>query len=325
MKESKAVRRRAGRRSPIAIRGLLGLVGVVTASLLTGTTPAMGAPLRPTGVARAAVEDALRCPDRLGRRPVVLLIHGTGSTGGESWSETYEPALTVRRFDVCTVDVIGREVGDMQDSSAFVAETIRAVFKKAGRPIAVIGHSQGAMLPRAAVKWWPDLSTKITDIIMLAGPHHGTGVADFLCEKVCVPAVWQLRAKSAFIAALNESDESPGRPSYTSIRSTTDEVVFPESTAKVSGAVNVAVQDLCPGRKVSHVGMIVDNVAFAVTLDALRNPGPAKVDRIAGDVCDSAYVNGMNPAAADEAGKKAGAALANGLVASEPPLRSPAV
>ena len=97
------------------------------------------------------------------------------------------------------------------------------------RPINVIGHSQGGMLPRWAIKWWPDVRSLVGDVIGLAPSNHGTPIAAALCSSACSAAGWQQRPRSRFLAALNDGDETPGRLSYSVVLSQTDTTVRPPS------------------------------------------------------------------------------------------------
>jgi hypothetical protein len=55
---------------------------------------------------------------------VVLLVHGTGSTGSESWANgPYVQLLPSRgpKFDVCWIDLPSRSLGDAQVSAEYIA------------------------------------------------------------------------------------------------------------------------------------------------------------------------------------------------------------
>ena len=132
------------------------------------------------------------------------------------------------------------------------------------------------------------------------------------------------------MAALNKVP-TPAGPSYTAIRSLTDELIqpaMPESSAvaTIDGATNLLVQDSCPGRYVGHVGLVFDNVFAAMVLDALQNPGPAIASRVGRNVCTRAHPEGVDDAAAEVAittlYANAFAAIPPGPKAHrEPPLR----
>jgi hypothetical protein len=172
----------------------------------------------------------------------------------------------------------------------------------AGRPGAVYGISQGALLPRVALTYWPGLQRKVTDVIALAGTQHGTTVDLGLgCSSAspCPPAFWQQFAGSNFLKALNrQPDESPGKTSWTTVRTLDDQVVQPQTgkhpTSALKGAANLVIQSVCPGRHTSHIGAVFDSVSFAALVDAVAHKGPARVSRLPGDVCSHRYAPGLN-------------------------------
>ena len=53
---------------------------------------------------------------------------------------------------------------------------------------------------------------------------------------------------SELLRRLNARDETPAGPAWVTLRSTADQVVTPVDSAALDGALDVAVQDLCPGR-----------------------------------------------------------------------------
>jgi triacylglycerol lipase len=254
----------------------------------------------PLSIDPIAAEASIGRPSNLDGPPV-LLVHGTDSSTRESWTTNYAPALTSAGYAVFTIDLPNRAVIDIQVSSEYVVYAIRRIFELTGRPVALIGHSQGGLEERWALKWWPDTRGMVGDVISLATPHHGTYVADLDCVVPCNPAVWQMTIGARFLAVLNAGDETPGPASYTSIYSLNDELVQPQeprSTSGLDGARNVLVQDVCPARPVNHVGMLHDPVAFALTLDALDHPGPADPSRIALPTCARVTIPGIGPRAA---------------------------
>jgi triacylglycerol lipase len=114
--------------------------------------------------------------------------------------------------------------------------------------VQVIGHSQGPLEVRWAIRWWPDIRFLIDDLIGIAAPYHGWRETDLYCSSPCIPALWQMRMESRFMRAANVGDETPGPVSYSSVYTTTDELVQPYQTADLRGGSNIAVQDICPGR-----------------------------------------------------------------------------
>jgi hypothetical protein len=161
-----------------------------------------------------------------------------------------------------------------------------------GHKVDVIGHSQGGLMPRWAIKWWPSVQAEVDDYVMLAGPNHGVGLAAN-AEQSPVPlspVMYQFAPESHFIHALNAGDESPGAVDYTSIYSLTDELVQPVTPVPTAGldwgrtepnVRNIALQDVCPGRVVDHLSIgTTDRLTQELALDALSHPGPADPARV---------------------------------------------
>jgi hypothetical protein len=170
---------------------------------------------------------------------------------------------------------------------------------RSGRPVNVVGVSQGGMLPRWALKWWPDVRSLVGDVVGLAPDNHGISPAlAGVCSSPCPPATRQQLPGSQFLAALNGGDETPGRLSYSVISSATDVNVPPPSPSLVGERddSNTQVQEICPGREVDHVHIQYDAVAIALVIDALGHGGPARASRISGTTCAKKFADLIDPA-----------------------------
>jgi triacylglycerol lipase len=281
------------------------------------------------------LETSLDCPEGFQRpeQNVVLLVHGTATTAAETWPSGLGRVLTSAGFDWCTVKLPGRALVDIQQSAEHVVAAVRVLHERTGRKVSIVGHSQGALQPRWAVRWWPDVRAAVDDLITIAGANKEipwTRAA--FCTPSCAPPIWQFSSGSRFLAALNRVP-TPLGPSYTTIRSHTDNLIQPSgpeelAVATIDGAVNIAVQDLCPGRVVGHNGLVFDAVSVAVVLDALTHPDQgADPARVGTGQCAAVYATGIDPVVATAA---ALGIYANGFpavaaaqkVGSEPPLRT---
>ena len=264
-------------------------------------SPAAAAEDPPLRVPEATLAAALHCPKTFSHpaHEPVLLVHGTFTNDEENWGWNYAKVLPAIGYDVCTVTLPNRSLDDIQVASEYVVHGIRAIAAASGRKVDVMGHSQGGLEPRWALRWWPSLRDQVDDMVTLATPNHGTELAD-RCNNFCPPAAWQMAPGSKFIAALNSEDETPGGVSYTSVYSLTDELVQPATpnpTAALAGGTNVLIQDVCPGRPVDHVGFAYDNAVYHVVIDAFTHPGaadPSRIDTLA--ACADLAFPGVNPA-----------------------------
>jgi hypothetical protein len=233
----------------------------------------------------------------------IMLVTGTGATGEEAYALA-KPALDAYGHPVCDVDFPDFMTADIQVSVQYLVYGIREEVRRAGRRIAVVGISQGGLLPRIALTYWPSLRNKVADVVAMAGTQHGTigpAGASRRCSRrrPCAPAVWQQAARSNLILALDaQPDETPGPTSWTTVRSATDETVRPTTgrhpASALAGATNILIQDVCPGRKVSHIGTGLDSVTHAAIRDAIDNAGPAKLARLPGDVCSHRFGAGFD-------------------------------
>ena len=308
-------------------RGLtVAVVALVAALIPIVPQPAGGATDGPAlSVAEDRLESSLACPGHFaGEHEPVLLVHGTATNTRDSWSWNYLRALPARGFTVCTVELPDRALGDIQVSTEYVVYAIRRISAAFGRRVDVIGHSQGSLEARWALRWWPDIRNRVDDDISLGGPHHGASGADQFCiTGSCAPAAQQMRRGARFLAALNAGDETPGDVDYTSVFSLHDELVQPPSSAQLAGAVNVLVQDLCPARYVHHAGLVHDPAVFHVVLDALTQPGPAEPTRFDPATCHQAWMPGVREPVSGNVMLYGWALVAVSIhdtVAEEPPL-----
>lgn len=305
----------------------LACVTALSAAAVTGAAAPAGAST--TGATRAAVTYApldrpgpaltvpgaklaasLHCHGNLAKGTLepVLLNPATGVTPKQNYSWNYERAFDAQHRAWCSVTMPYDTLGNITTAGQYLVHAIRTMHTRAGRRIAVLGHSQGGMSMRWALRFWPGTRAMVDDVIGMAGSNHGTTVALPCHAGVtrCVPADWQQVAGSKFLAALNSRAETFSGISYTEIFTHTDEVVQPNDTdADSSSALhtghgtiaNVSTQDVCPTDVDEHLLIgTVDPAAYALVMDALDHRGPAKASRVdTAKVCSELYQPGVDP------------------------------
>jgi hypothetical protein len=284
--------------------------------------PAAAAP--PLKVDRTELEAAFHCDGKIANASSepVMLSTGTLATGVDLFN-SLRGAFDAYPHPVCYVDYPDFTTADIQDSVQYLVFGLRRMARMAGRPVAVYGISQGALLPRVALTYWPRLARKVTDVIAIAGTQHGTTVdVGPACssDDPCPPAFFQQATGSNFLRALNrQPDESPGKTSWTTVRTLDDEVVQPQTgehpSSALKGAANLVIQEVCPGRHTSHIGAVYDSVSFAALVAAVAHEGPARALRLPGDVCSHKYATGL-----DEGQTDAVLAASLGVLLSHLPL-----
>lgn len=299
------------RLSTIVMMSFTVALGVVSAAPASASSPyaPLSQPGPPLSVPTATLDAALECSGDFARSPLqpVLLNPATGVTVDENFSWNYVRAFTAQKRPWCAIHMPAHTLGDIQIAGEYLVHAIRTMRARSTRDIAVLGHSQGGMSMRWALRFWPDTRSKVDDIIGMAASNHGTTVLPSCIVGLtsCLPAVWQQQDDAAFIEALNSRAETFKGVSYTEIYTRTDEVVQPNSDSATAssalhtgeGAItNVATQDVCPLDLYEHLMVgTIDPTAYALAMDALNHAGPAQVSRINRSVCLQLYQPGVDP------------------------------
>ena len=331
-------------RTPTArARRLRALLGAITAALLLAlvpgaasaqtTTPA-SPPLTTDPAALAAAVSCTGTP-RAGQNPI-LLIPGTTLTPRENFSWNYERAFQQRGRYYCTVALPNHAMSDVQTSAEYVVAAIRQVSGTTGQKVDLVGFSQGGMIGRWGLHFFPDTRAKVRSVIGLDPSNHGTLDAYPACAVGgCAPAFWQQQTFSRFTTALNRGGETVAGINYTSIYTPTDEVVTPNLDPAASsslttgpgGKANISTLQICPAHVADHLSMgSSDAVGYALVVDALDHGGLASAARIPRTVCLRPFHEGVDPATfpARFAAYVAGAGFQAATyphVPAEPPLR----
>ncbi|GAA2124687.1 hypothetical protein GCM10009759_76490 [Kitasatospora saccharophila] len=95
----------------------------------------------------------------------------------------------------------------------------------------------------------------------------------------------------------------------------------------MGGAINIALQDVCPGRSVTHFGFLDDSVAYQLVVDALSHSDTADPARLPFGKCVGVHLPGVSAvdaaAATDVVVANFNASMTSAVkVSAELPLRS---
>ncbi|HUQ47706.1 MAG TPA: triacylglycerol lipase [Gemmatimonadaceae bacterium] len=144
-------------------------------------------------------------------------------------------------------------------SNASTAEEIRDqvdnIIRTTGASkVDIVAFSMGSVSSRYYLKNLGGVD-KVDAWVSLAGPNHGTDeVANQACNftpcKEIIPG-------SAFLTALNATDETPGLVRYATFRSPCDETINPDASVSLLGATNTQVA--C----ISHLSMLTDASVYS--------------------------------------------------------------
>ncbi len=97
----------------------------------------------------------------------------------------------------------------------------------------IVTHSMGGLNSRWYVKFL-DGRSEVDAWVSLGGPNHGTNWAYACWYQAC----YEMRPGSEFLTTLNAGDETPGHVRHATWWSPCDEIINPDESVIVSGAVN---------------------------------------------------------------------------------------
>ncbi len=209
--------------------------------------------------------------DRLGP---VLLVPGYG--GSATALDRLAAVLRAAGRDASVVRLPGSGTGPLADQASAVARAADAALAAGAPSVDVVGFSAGGVVARLWVAE-DGGAGQARRVVTLGAPHHGTEIAalaSVLAPDSCPAACQELVPDSPLLGRLNRGDETPPGPIWVSIRTTDDQVVTPSSSAALDGALDLVVQDVCPGRRIAHGQLPTDAVVQSLVLDALLVPTP---------------------------------------------------
>ena len=203
--------------------------------------------------------------NRLG--PVLVLPGYGGSTASV---EPLVTLLTAEGRDVAVVVPEGDGKGDLRTHAERLQQAADDALARTGASsVDVIGYSAGGVVARL---WVRELggASQARRVVTLGSPHHGTDLAGEiggLIPEGCPTGCQQLAPDSELLRRLNSGDETPRGPTFVSVWTSDDQVVTPPDSARLDGALNVELQDLCTGAEVAH-GELPGDSTVAALLDA---------------------------------------------------------
>ena len=152
-------------------------------------------------------------------------------------------------------------------TAAIIAQKVDSIRTAKGVPqVAIVTHSMGALSARYYVRNLGG-DGKVSALVTLGGTNHGTTTAQFCFQTSC-QEMWP---NSSFLTALNSTDETWGTPRYATWWSPCDEVINPDDSALLSGAVNT--QTAC----ITHSQLHEDATVYAQVRDFVNQPSAAAI------------------------------------------------
>lgn len=201
---------------------------------------------------------------------------------------------------------------DAQVNAEYVAYAVNYISGITSCNVSVITWSQGGLDTQWALKYWPSTRNVVSNFIANSPDYHGTVLAYALCPAFpnlpCPPSIIQQEYNSNFVNTLRSNGGDSAYVPTTTIYSSTDEVVEPQSGTGASaylldarnvGVTNNQVQAVCGGHPAgtfyTHEGVLYNPLSFALAKDALTNGGPGQVSRLdLNTVCNEIISPGLN-------------------------------
>jgi triacylglycerol lipase len=204
----------------------------------------------------------------------VLLVPGYGGQTGALSALAARIRSAGRQATV--VRVPGNGTGDLNAAAAVLNGAVTRALDAGAPSVDVIGYSAGGVV---ALLWarHDDGPGKARRVITLGSPFHGASIAagaEGFVPGACPMACQQLVPGSSLLAGLDAAPVPP-RPPWLSLWTTDDQVVTPPGSARLAGAINVPIQSVCPGQRISHGQLPTNPVVTAIVLQAI-GPGPLR-------------------------------------------------
>jgi triacylglycerol lipase len=199
----------------------------------------------------------------------VLLVPGYG--GGRGGLQQLAARIETTGRSATVLTLVGDGTGDLSAQVAVLDTAVDAALAAGAPSVDVVGYSAGGVVTGL---WLArdDGAAKARRVVTLGAPLAGTSVAataSVLAPDACPAACRQLAPGSAELTELTRGRVGEALP-WLSVWTADDETVTPPATAsQLQGTVQVQVQAVCPGARVSHSALPTDPAVTGLVLRAL--------------------------------------------------------
>lgn len=209
--------------------------------------------------------------------PAVILVPGYG--GNTRSLDLLEDRIRRTGATATIVPLPSGGTGDLEVQADVLNSYVDRALQRGARWVDVIGYSAGGVVARVWVVEH-DGASKARRIVTLGSPLHGAELAAagaVVDPAACPPACQQLVPGSSLLTRL-ERVPYAGRPAWLSLWTIDDMVVQPPDSARLSGAMNVPLQSVCPDAIIQHGQLPSDPLVVGIVLRAL-GPSPLTAPR----------------------------------------------
>ncbi len=247
--------------APRRRRLVLGLVAVVVLAVVALAV----------GLIVSAVDDRVPGSVAQDRPGTVLLVPGYG--GSQAALDVLAGRLRAAGRSATVVTLPGDGNGDLVGQADALDAAARAALAGGAPSVDLIGYSAGGVV----VRLWVDryaTARAARRVVTLGSPLHGTSIAavgSAVVPGACPTACQQLVPGSRLLSQLDGRALPAGLP-WLSVWTRDDQTVTPPDSARLNGAVNLAVQDVCADANVQHGQLPTDPLVTGLVLRALDGP-----------------------------------------------------
>ena len=199
----------------------------------------------------------------------VLLVPGYG--GNRSSLLALAGRLQASGRDASVLTLPGDGTGDLNRQVDVLDRAVDGALGAGAPSVDVVGYSAGGVVAGLWAARDGDAASKARRIVTLGSPLHGTTVAALgsaFAPDACPEACRQLAPGASLLAELDRAGVGSAVP-WLSVWTTGDETVTPPDSARLDGATNVELQQLCPGAGVSHSALPTDPAVTGLVQRAL--------------------------------------------------------
>jgi triacylglycerol lipase len=228
-------------------------------------------------VGRADASPPARYPAQSRPGPVILV---PGYHGRRGSLDVLARRIRATGRSATVIHLPGDGTGSLAGDAAVLNRAVQRALRRGAPSVDVIGYSAGGV---ATLLWArdDDGAHKARRVVTLGSPFHGTvlsAVPHGVPQAACPAACTQLMPGSVLLSSLPA--RAPGRLPWLSLWTTDDRRVVPPTSARLAGAMDAAIQSICPRQRISHAHLPINKAVTAMVLQAIgrgpiRRPGPA--------------------------------------------------
>lgn len=206
-------------------------------------------------------------PDQSRPGPVILVPGYGGNTASLT---ALANRLTATGRSAQVLKLPGDGTGDLSAQVHDLDDAVHAALANGAASVDVVGYSAGGVVARLWVAQ-DGGAHEARRVVTLGSPLHGARIAAIganLVPGACPLACQQLAPGSALLSQL-DATPLPAQLPWLSVWSEDDQTVTPPDSARLTGAVNVALQQICPAEQVAHSQLPTDALVTGLVLKAL--------------------------------------------------------